>query len=173
MKTETRNQILENAPEGATHYLINQYDFTEGYFKLTNDCDVLVDGVEGWQEIDIDVPLNGNHQVTELEPLRELQEKEQELIKMQARIDELEKIIAVRQLADKNGYKDGLEWVESHKQMDEILEAHNPTQQAKGISDFKEWVYKTDKNKSGLDVRDVDLADLFIENLLNQAKELK
>jgi hypothetical protein len=55
--------ILNKAPLGATHYLINQYDFTEGYFKLTEDCDVLVDGFNGWETVDIDVTINGNHEV--------------------------------------------------------------------------------------------------------------
>ena len=55
--------ILNKAPLGATHYLINQYDSTEGYFKLTEDCDVLVDGFNGWETVDIDVSINGNHEV--------------------------------------------------------------------------------------------------------------
>jgi hypothetical protein len=67
-------KIIDNAPEGATHYLVNQYDFTEGYFKLTEDCDVLVDGSEGWQEVDIDVSINGNYEVRNLADIKELVE---------------------------------------------------------------------------------------------------
>lgn len=55
--------ILNKAPLGATHYLINQYNFTEGYFQLTEDCDVLVDGFNGWETVDIDISINGNHEV--------------------------------------------------------------------------------------------------------------
>lgn len=70
--TEQLKSIVSGAPEGATHYLINQYDFTEGYFKLTDNCEVLVDGADGWQEVDIDIPINGNHQVSEISAIREI-----------------------------------------------------------------------------------------------------
>ena len=54
-----------------------------------------------------------------------------------------------------------------------IIEAHNLEQQAKGINDFGKWVLDTDKNASGLDVRDIDLIEFYIEHLRKQAKALK
>ena len=65
-------EILNNAPKGATHYLINQYAFTEGYFKLTESCDVLVDGKNGWAAIDFDVTINGNHEVRSLADIKRI-----------------------------------------------------------------------------------------------------
>jgi len=79
--------ILDNAPEGATHYLVNQYDFTEGYFKLTEDLDVLVDaGKEGWRAVSIDVPINGNYEVRSIADI-------QTIVEQQKRIAGLEKMI--------------------------------------------------------------------------------
>ena len=48
-------------------------------------------------------------------------------------------------------------------------------QQAKGVNDFKEWVLDTDKNSSGLDVRDISLIEcrVYVESLISQAKALK
>lgn len=53
------------------------------------------------------------------------------------------------------------------------FEAHNLEQQAKGIEDFGKWVLDTDKNASGLDVRDIDLIESYIEHLNNHAKAPK
>ena len=102
-------EILDNAPEGATHYLVNQYDFTEGYFKLTEDCDVLVDAgeEEGWRVVSIDVTLNGNYEVRSVVDVKtiveqqkriddlhsELESKKQECYSRGERIVELEKAL--------------------------------------------------------------------------------
>ena len=46
-------------------------------------------------------------------------------------------------------------------------------QQAKGVNDFGKWVLDTDKNASGLDVRDIALIEFYVEPLISQAKALK
>jgi len=81
-------QILDNAPEGATHYLVNQYNFTKGYFKLTENCDVLAYAgkEEGWRVINIDVSLNGNYEVRSISDI-------QTIVDQQKRITQLEKMI--------------------------------------------------------------------------------
>lgn len=185
MKPETIKQILENAAEGSTHV-----DSSGQYWKK-------VDGYksEFFHKRTVRWVATSNCNITRaLSDLRELQEKDQELAKMQARIDELEKerdfltddlLETQDNLASLQSAFEGIELVFCDEDGCPLIEPFNSdglskwiesfklTQQAKGISDFKEWVYKTDKNKSGLDVRDIDLADLFIESLLEQAKELK
>jgi len=80
--TEELKTIIAGAPEGATYYLINQYNFTETYFKLTKDLDVLVKGIDGWEEVDFSIKLNGNYEARYLNDIREiveLREQAQEL----------------------------------------------------------------------------------------------
>lgn len=90
---EEAKAILAGAPDGATHYLVNQYDFTEGYFKLTGQCDVLVDTGEcGWGEIDFDVTLNGNHQVTDIASLKTICAQYERIEKLESRLRRRKKL---------------------------------------------------------------------------------
>jgi hypothetical protein len=68
--------ILNNAPEGATHYLVNQYDFIEFYIKL-KDCIIYCCGTGDWVE-NQDFALDGNHSIQDLEDIKlivDLQDK--------------------------------------------------------------------------------------------------
>jgi hypothetical protein len=237
MKTETRKNILENAPDGATHLstegLYLKYDINKVLYlyHVNYKC---------WKYASSWILVDHN-----LSDLRELQEKDQEnekllveskesvattllnamevakvenfmcdvfstdrddgksieitcryldgkstnevITEMQARIVELENKIkgsAYLHMAAQmmiyliEGQEiTGSDWDyindSQYEECEKAMAKRDLTQQAKGVSDFKEWVYKTDKNKSGLDVRDIDLADLYIENLINQAKGLK
>ena len=77
--------IVENAPDDATHYLVNQYDFIEGYFKLDN-CNCLCDyGDKGWVDIDEIISIDGNHYVRDLSDIKriiELMEATQGLLQV-------------------------------------------------------------------------------------------
>lgn len=69
--------IINNKPEGATHYLVNQYNFTEGYFKLDNFNCLCDYGVKGWVDIGNDISIDGNHcvrDVSDIERIIELTE---------------------------------------------------------------------------------------------------
>jgi hypothetical protein len=75
-------EILENAPEGATHYLVNQYDFLQYYIRL-HECLVYCYGTGAWVEND-DMTLDGNHHIQALEDLRQI-------MTLQAKVALLEK----------------------------------------------------------------------------------
>jgi hypothetical protein len=82
--TEELKQIITSAPEGATYYLINQYNFTEAYFKLTKDLDVLVKGIDGWEEVDFSIELNGNFEARYLDDIREIVELREGMAELEA-----------------------------------------------------------------------------------------
>ena len=84
---EELKAIIAGKPEGATHYLVNQYDFTEGYFKVDN-CNCLCDyGKEGWVDIGEDISIDGNHYVrdiSDIERIIELMEATQGMLQILA-----------------------------------------------------------------------------------------
>lgn len=68
---EQLKEIINSAPEGATHYVVDQYDFTEGYFKLEN-CIAYCDyGVDGWKYVEgAVIELNGTHEFRSLSDIK-------------------------------------------------------------------------------------------------------
>ena len=68
---EQLKDIIKNAPDGATHYVVDQYDFTEGYFKLEN-CIAYCDyGADGWKYVEgAAIELNGTHEFRSLSDIK-------------------------------------------------------------------------------------------------------
>ena len=128
--TEELKAMVESAPEGATYYLINQYNFTEAYFKLTKDLDVLVKGIDGWEEVDFSIELNGNFEARYLDDIREIIKLREEVETKDKRITKLE--------AERDNFK------ETARQYTKLasegiyytlreLKQHDLEQQAKGL----------------------------------------
>ena len=137
--TEELKAISEGAPEGATYYLIDQYNFTEGYFKLTKDLDVLVNGISGWERVDFSIELNGKYEVRYLDDIREIIKLREEVEAKDKRIAELDKrdsemlkrvSVAEAQLLGR------LIRGESSSLGQKLLEKHNLEQQALAIELF-------------------------------------
>ena len=69
---EDLKAIVDNAPDGATHYSVNQYDFIEGYFKLHNCNCLCYYGGKGWVDIGEDTSIDGNHYVRDISDIKRI-----------------------------------------------------------------------------------------------------
>lgn len=63
-------QISKAAPDGATHYVIMQYDFTEGFIRLKDGAVYSWDG-KGWLHVP-NFDLNGYYDIRSLSDIRKI-----------------------------------------------------------------------------------------------------
>ena len=139
----TDQEILKGAPKGATHYECGEY--------MRNICD---DEWEYWSKAGGWQDTHPESETRSLTDIRRIVELEEELTELKA-------------------YKSKLLAHVKYSSTQEEVEIIKLEQQAKGVNDFKEWVLDTDKNSSGLDVRDTGLIEFYVESLISQAKALK
>lgn len=83
LTNEQIEQILANAPDGATHFCVLQYDFTEVYIRI-NDASTYTLDTDGilWRYVK-DLELDGMYSIHNLSDL-------QEILTLRKRVEELE-----------------------------------------------------------------------------------
>ena len=138
----TEQEILDNAPEGATHIDI---DLTYWDIRACNDNPIVWDDGKWFTTDDIPTAFAMLRSLADIQRIAELENVLVENQLLKGRVAELEKelstikdIIVAHQIADETGYIDGIGWVDNWAEMESrmvsLFEAHNLEQQAKGVS---------------------------------------
>ena len=162
-------EILDNAPKGATHVDTegrwHKLTFShKGFMLLNNDGD--------WDYCN---PCTDLRSLADIKRIAEL-EKELKTPSKQGLLEVLElNDRHLGRIAELGKERNELKCKLSHSETMGGLEQakRDLEQQAKGVNDFGKWVLDTDKNASGLDVRDIALIEFYVEPLISQAKALK